>query len=137
MPCLVGLAGRRLASCPWLMEAAENSPAKIQEWRGWYQIADPGGFIPLAPPFLLRDRGHEAFRLAKVNIGPYACQAAGVCTRSGATLATQWDDGTRQSWSVNRSFVPRLKTEGTPLSARTGTLTQLPKAPATLPMAWR
>ncbi len=119
------------------LEAAENSPGKIMEWLGWYQIADPGGFVPLAPSFLLLDRGHEAYRLAKVNVGPYLCQAAGVWTRSGATLQVQWDDGRRQSWTVQRLFTPKVKTEGTPLSANTGLLTMLPKAPDVLPLNWR
>ncbi|WP_431283746.1 hypothetical protein ACQW02_02735 [Humitalea sp. 24SJ18S-53] len=119
------------------LDAAENGPNKIMEWLGWWHVADPGGFVPLAPPFILLDRGHEAFRLSKINIGPHVCDTAGVWTRTGATLAIQWDNGTSQSWTIKRMFSPKVKTEGTPLSANTGTLTALPKAPDVLPMRWR
>jgi hypothetical protein len=118
-------------------EAAINGPNKIMEWLGWWQLEPANGIIPLAPTYLLLDRGHEAYRLQKVNIGPHVCTAAGVWTRAGSKLEVEWDDGSpRQSWTITKTFVPREKTEGTPLVPSAGPLTRLKKAPTELPARW-
>ncbi len=119
-------------------EAASNSPNAIMEWLGWWRLDSANGFIPSEPTYLLLDRGHEVYRLEKVNVGPHTCAAAGIWTRKGTTLDVQWDDGTPdQSWTVARTFVPNTQTTGTPLSARTGALSKLKKPPEDVPLRWR
>lgn len=116
---------------------ATNQPGKIQEWQGWWEMGSPGGFIPLAPTYLLLDRGHEAFRLEK-GMGHHQCVGRGLWTRDGATLKVVWHDATPdQSWVVTRSFVPRMETKGAPSGGRSGPLRHLGKPPQDLPLNWR
>jgi hypothetical protein len=65
--------------------ATTNDVNKVNAWFGWYEIASPGGFIPLNKPYLLLHRGHAAYKLEK-GLGPYTCTRRGVWTLTGKTI---------------------------------------------------
>lgn len=91
---------------------ATNEAGKVNAWLGWYEMASPGGFIPLHPRFLLLHRGHEAFLLDR-GIGPYACKARGLWTLTGTTVEVVWEDETpNQSWTMATTFVRKACHEG-------------------------
>lgn len=120
--------------------ATTNDVAKVNPWFGWYEIASPGGFIPLNKPYLLLHRGHEAFRVEK-GLGPYFCTARGLWTLSGKRIDIVWEGSTPdQSWTMATTYTPRTKTAGIPISGNTGQIVrvaQIPKTPAELMLHWR
>lgn len=117
-----------------------NDVNKVNAWFGWYEIASPGGFVPLHKPFLLLHRGHEAFRLEK-GLGPYFCTARGVWTLTGKRIDIVWEDSTPdQSWTMATTYTPKTRTAGIPISSNTGEIVrvaQIPKTPSEIMMNWR
>ncbi len=120
--------------------AATNDLMKVNQWFGWYEMASPGGYIPLHKPYILLHRGHEAFRVEK-GLGPYTCTARGMWTVTGKKIDIVWEDATPdQSWTMATTYTPKTKTAGTPITSNTGALVrvaQIPKTPTELMMNWK
>ena len=121
-----------------------NAAASIQPWLGFYDMSDPGGFMPLHVPRLLLHRGHEAFRITR-TLGSYGCAARGRWLLSGSRVDVEWEDGApSQAWTMTRSYVPKFSVTGAALTKHTGNLVQtlaltpsLPKGPPDMSGAWR
>ncbi len=117
----------QLVESNWMVPAI-NNPKQVNVWMGWYELASPGGFIPLHPTYVLLHRGHEAYRLEK-GLGPYFCTARGIWTLTGNMVTITWPDGEKQSWTMATTFVPRLQTTGAPQTPNTGKLTRVQQIP--------
>lgn len=117
-----------------------NDVAKVNPWFGWYEMASPGGFVPLHKPYLLLHRGHEAFRIEK-ELGPYRCKKRGMWRLNGKKIDIVWEDNSSdQSWTMATTYSPKLRTSGTPATGNTGEIVrvaQIPKMPVDIMMEWR
>jgi hypothetical protein len=134
-------------------EQTTNEWMTIVQWLGWYEEVNTGGFIGMAPAYLVLERGHEATRFTRVGaggFGGYRMETRGAWTLDGNRLEIEWAKppgrmasggiadamGWSQAWSVARVFVPRQANIGTPLTKTAGSLTSLKKMPPEVPPEW-